>query len=103
MRDGCAGQGQGPAQVKRPFVFQTLSFKENATRRILFFELKTIAVAVAVAVEVEVAVRVTAAAVIGIAAVTGGPAMAQVAPTASEAAALHRFAGGGAAGRCCKH
>ena len=56
-------------------------------RRILFFELKTIAVAVAVAVAVEVAARVTAAAVIGIAAVTGSPAMAQVAPTASEAAA----------------
>ena len=50
-------------------------------RRILFFELKNIAVAV------EVAVTVTAGAVIGIAAVTAAPTMAQIAPSASEAAA----------------
>ena len=52
-------------------------------RRLLFFELKNIALSLAV----RVAVRVAAGAAIGVAAVTVGPAVAQVAPTASEAAA----------------
>ena len=56
-------------------------------RPIRFFDLKDITLSFCVRGVARVAVSVAAGAIIGIAAVTAAPAMAQVAPTASEAAA----------------